>query len=150
MSEIFVIDGLVVEGWLFGNLTVGENTTGGTVRKEILGAKARHEKTKIGDDTLEISGKIAPKTFGGLQHMSYLQSACRDSMPVYVTRGGVNPMGWFIVTNISNGHRHIDVDGTGRLVDFSIQLEATESPSALGIVSTVLNRITSIIGELFR
>ncbi|SNY93438.1 hypothetical protein SAMN04515647_3733 [Cohaesibacter sp. ES.047] len=150
MSEIFVIDGLIVEGWLFGGMTVSENTTSGSVRKEILGAKARHEKTKQGDDVLEISGKIAPKQFGGLRHMRYLQSACRDAVPIFVTRGVTEPLGWYVVTSINNGHRHIDIDGIGRLIDFSIQLEATESPTKLGTVSTILNRITSIIGELFR
>ncbi|MCV6548545.1 MAG: phage tail protein [Cohaesibacter sp.] len=148
MSQIFVIDGIAFEGYDLGNLTIAEKVSTGAVRKQILGGKARHEKVREGDLKISLAGKIAPKEFGGLQNLNHLKIATKNSEPVFMTRGRFEPLGWFIVTNGDFRHRHIDVDGIGRLIDFTIELEETDRPAAGSGVFGAVQRFTSIVKDI--
>ena len=147
MSEIFVIDGVVGQGYDLGDLTISESSTPRVARKEILGAPARHEKVGEGDFKLSLGFKIAPREFGGLSTLTHLHQAAQACTPVFVLRGAT-PMGWYIVQSINSGHRHIDAGGIGRLVDASIELERTDGPAATGTVQAVAQRLGTILRDI--
>lgn len=139
MAILYVIGGVVIEGLVFGNMTVSERASPKVARKTVLGAGPRHEKTGQGEERLSLSCKLAPEEFGGLGSTDSLYEAAVNATPVYVTRADGAVLGWYLVSNTNLTHRHLARSGTGNLADFTLELERTESPSIGSIIGSLIS-----------
>jgi uncharacterized protein len=144
MSDLFVIDGVVIKGQVFGDLRSSQTTTARVARKGVLGGRQRHEKIGKGDKKFTLEGKIAPFELGGFPEVTGLEEACDNAVPVFVARGDGSVLGWYTIASCEMSDRHLSGRGIGRVIDVSLELELTLKPDR----SAAMTRLKNLMERL--
>lgn len=99
----------------------------------VIGAMPPQEFTGEATEEYEIRGKLFPQRFGGLDGLEAMQAMSRSGDSYFLMRGDGRPMGWYVVKSLRVHSSYLDGGGVGRVIEFSIRLDAAQSPSADGI-----------------
>ncbi|CAE6784507.1 hypothetical protein R69658_04230 [Paraburkholderia aspalathi] len=87
-----------------------------------VGSRPARQFTGAGDDTITLSGLLAPNQFGKLQSLTELRDMA-DAGDAYVLVDGAGRVyGAFVIEGMSEGQTLHTKDGTPRRIDFSIEL----------------------------
>lgn len=92
-------------------------------RSDRFGAIASSQFTGPGQDALSIGGAIVPEaagSFGAIRTLRLMADE-GDAYPFVDGSGAV--WGQFVIVGMDEGRKHLLVDGTPRLIDFSLELE---------------------------
>ena len=92
-----------------------------------VGARAGHQFVGVGDDSISISGWIAPGQIGSYASIAALR-AMGDSGQAYALVGGTGEVfGQYVILQLDETGTHHGKDGTPRRVEFSLQLKRVDN-----------------------
>jgi phage protein U len=115
------------------------------VPKDVIGRRPPLEAVGEGEETIRLSGRIFPKTLGGLGDMEALDLQRVAGFPLPLMRGDGMPMGFFVIETLTQRSSRLDGDGVGRIVDFDLVLKRAEPPGAATLASLAM----SLVSRLF-
>lgn len=101
--------------------------------KPIAGGPTLLEHVGEGVGDARLTGKLFPKKFGGLSSISTLHALRRSGNPQFLMRGDGVPVGWYVITKVTEKSTYLAADGVGQVVDFTVDLKASPSPGAMGL-----------------
>lgn len=110
----------------------------GFAEKAVVGRRPILEAVGEGPETLSLSGRLFPEKFGGLGEVEQLQAQRQAQMAIPVMRGDGTPLGFFVITGLSQKHTKLDRGGVGKIVDIEIKLKRSDPPGA-GAIGSFLN-----------
>lgn len=105
------------------------------VDKPVVGARKPMEWVGEGDETFTISGRIFPKTYGGLNGLARLRAARAAGQPQFLMRGDGRPMGFVAILSVSEKSTYLDRDGVGKVIEFDVTVKQSGPPSIGGFIS---------------
>ena len=91
-----------------------------------VGLRDAHQYTGKGDDTITLSGWVAPELTGSLYSLDAVRLMADTGKSWILIQGTGRIYGSFIITNMTEGRTVLDDDGDARRVDFSITLKRTD------------------------
>jgi len=95
-----------------------------------VGARDARQYTGLGDETIVLSGVLAPELTGSLDALKELR-AMGDTGAAYVLVDGAGAVyGAFLIEGLDEGQTLHHSDGTPRKVDFTINLVRTDDDQA--------------------
>ncbi len=103
---------------------------------KVLGAAPIYENMGEGDRQRKIKGATFPYTQSfedGLTLLDRLEVMRRNGEPQHLFRGDGRPLGWFVITKLSEAHKDLGFNGVGSQVSFDISLTQTDSPGIGGL-----------------
>ena len=96
--------------------------------KAVVGARPPLEAVGEGEGTLKVSCKLFPEKLGGLSYIDILRAQQSAQQGVPVMRGDGAPLGFMVITEISEKHERLDAAGVGRIVTVEISLKKADPP----------------------
>lgn len=91
-----------------------------------VGERDAHQYTGKGEESITLSGWIAPALAGKISSIDDLRAMADQGESYVLVEGTGKIYGQFVITNISDGRSIFFVDGMPRKVDFSIQLKRVD------------------------
>ncbi|AIY43002.1 Phage-related tail protein [Collimonas arenae] len=101
-----------------------------------VGARDAHQFTGKGDDTVTLSGWIAPELTGSVYSLDALRLMADTGKSWILILGTGRILGSFIITNMTEGRTHLAQDGDAGRIEFTIALKRTDE-SVLGLLNTL-------------
>ncbi len=95
---------------------------------ERVGARAAHQYVGPGEETLELSGVVAPELTGSQASLQLLEKLANEGRPLALVNGTGKVLGAFVVTAQRETHTLFFPDGTPRRIDFQLSLLRTDEP----------------------
>ncbi len=86
--------------------------------------------TGFAQPTIQIEGLMFPKEFGGrsdYESIRAVQASGRAVMMVGLAASAGRNFGRVVITTVSDTQSEIDVDGLGKMVEFSVTVEGTDA-----------------------
>lgn len=142
---LYKIGALTLDTRPFSVDEVQRTTSADFADKPIVGGPVAREFMGEGDDKITLSGQLVPFKTGGLTELEMLRSMLRSGQKLPVLRGDGTRLGWYVITEISEGHRELMRDGVGFFIKHSINLLKV-SPE--GASPSVIGTILSLFGKL--
>jgi len=105
--------------------------------KAVVGARPILEWVGEGVETLKIGGKILPKRIGGAKEMAALDALRKSGVAQLVVRGDGKVLGWHVIKSLSQTSTYLDPSGVGQVIEFELNLEVAEAPSASSYVTSI-------------
>lgn len=118
---------------------VGHDGHASHVEHPVMGAVPPLEFTGPGNDEWTVEGEMFPRHFGGLSELQTLHALRQSGKPQFLMRGDGTPMGWVVITRVSDHSTNLWRDGTGRVIRFSIALKQSAAPSASGMFDALMS-----------
>lgn len=97
---------------------------------ERVGARAARQYLGPGEDTVRISGVLAPEITGDPASLDVLREMAADGEPLPLVDGRGRVYGAYTITAIEETSAYLFADGTPRRIEFAITLERDEDPEA--------------------
>jgi phage protein U len=91
-----------------------------------FGLRNARQYTGLGDDTITLSGWIAPELTGSLYSLDALRLMADTGKSWILIQGTGRIYGSFVIESMTEGRTVLDNDGDARRVEFSITLERTD------------------------
>jgi phage protein U len=101
-----------------------------------VGARNARQFTGKGDDTITLSGWIAPELTGSVYSLDALRLMADTGKSWVLIAGTGRILGSYIITGMTEGRTVLGQDGDAGKIDFSITLERTDE-SVLGLLNTL-------------
>jgi phage protein U len=99
------------------------------VEKPVLGRRPPNESVGEGPETNKLTVKLFPEKFGGLSGLAALDAIRISGEPQYFMRGDGTPLGWHVITNVTEKSTYLDAGGVGRVIDVEINLKRDDPPA---------------------
>lgn len=113
------------------------STAAGFAEKAVLGRRPPLEFVGEGPETMVIRGRIFPEKLGGLDGLGLLDAARRSGDAQFLMRGDGRPLGFFVVTNVSETSRYLNAKGVGKQINFDLTVKRSDDPTAMGYFSSI-------------
>ncbi|WP_211461792.1 phage tail protein [Collimonas silvisoli] len=101
-----------------------------------VGARNARQYTGKGDDTITLSGWIAPELTGSVYSLDALRLMGDTGKSWILIAGTGRIYGSFVITGMTEGRTVLAQDGDAGKIEFSITLERTDE-SVLGLLNTL-------------
>jgi phage protein U len=101
-----------------------------------VGARDAHQFTGKGDDTITLSGWIAPELTGSVYSLDALRLMADTGKSWILIQGTGRIFGSFVITSMTEGRTVLGQDGDAGRIEFSITLKRTDE-SVLGLLNTL-------------
>lgn len=101
-----------------------------------VGTRDAHQYTGKGDDTITLSGWIAPELTGSLYALDALRAMADTGQSWILIQGTGRIYGSFVITSMSEGKTHLASNGDPGRVEFAITLKRTDD-TVLGMLGTL-------------
>ena len=98
-------------------------------RKDVIGRRQVYEHTGEGADKYTIRGRLFPLRLGGLGVLALAHTIREKGSAQMAIRGDGLVLGWFVITDIEEGHTYLSADGVGQLIEVTVEMERTDAPS---------------------
>lgn len=105
---------------------------------QVIGTSPAYEDMGIGESTVQISGVIYPRALGVDGGFTTLLGASKSRTPLPFMLGDLTAMGWTIIDGIKRSDENLDPTGVGRTIEFKASLLRTDTPSGIGLISSIL------------
>lgn len=89
---------------------------------ERVGARAAHQYVGPGEDTIELSGLIAPELTGDPASLDLLRAMADEGRPLALVDGTGLVHGAYVITAIDEEHTLFFADGAPRRIEFRLSL----------------------------
>lgn len=96
--------------------------------KGIIGRRPALEFVGEAPEQLTLSAKLFPSKLGGLDELNNLDTIRRSGLPQYVMRGDGRPLGWFVISAVTEDSSHLDAQGVGQVIEVEIDLVRADGP----------------------
>ena len=116
--------------------------------KPVLGIMPPLEWVGEGGESWNLSAKLFPARFGGLDALQKLFQMRAAGQPQYFARGDGKAMGWVIIDKVSEKSSWLDPRGIGQVIDVDVSLRAASKPSD-GSFYSVMQAVTSVLASGF-
>ena len=103
-----------------------------------VGARAASQYLGPGDDTITLSGWVAPELTGSAASIALLRRMADTGTPYLLLAGTGDVLGAFKVTSADETQTLFFVDGSARRVEFTFVLECVDSSRAGSLFGTGL------------
>lgn len=99
-----------------------------------VGARDAYQFTGPGDDSITLTGWIAPELTGNAESIDTLRRMGDTGQAWVLVEGTGKVIGTFFIDSISEGRQHMQQDGRAKRIDFTLSLKRTdeEDPGTLG------------------
>ncbi len=113
--------------------------TGETKHAEhhVLGGAPLYEFMGEGKRTIKLKGAVFPDNFGGLDQLGALEQMRRLGAPQHLLRGDGTPMGWVVIEDVNEDHEHLNPQGVGRVISYTIDMKVAGAPGAGAFIDIV-------------
>ncbi|SNY94048.1 hypothetical protein SAMN04515647_4373 [Cohaesibacter sp. ES.047] len=99
------------------------SSTATWAEKAVMGTLPPSEFMGEGPESLSLSGKLLPYKLGGLSELDTLRSYLKKGEVVPVMRGDGVRLGTYALTDISEKHDHLQREGVGFVIGYSLSLK---------------------------
>ncbi|MGH8077421.1 MAG: phage tail protein [Lysobacter sp.] len=89
---------------------------------ERVGARAAHQYLGPGEDTVELSGLIAPELTGDPASLDLLRNMAGEGRPLALVDGTGTVHGAFVITALNETRTLFFADGAARKIEFQLSL----------------------------
>lgn len=89
---------------------------------ERVGARAAHQYVGPGEETIELSGLVAPELTGSPASIATLKAMANEGRPLAMVAGTGEVMGSYLITDIVETGTLFFPDGTPRKIEFRMSL----------------------------
>ena len=96
---------------------------------ERVGARAAHQYVGPGEETIELSGTVAPELTAGEVSINVLRDLAEDGRPLPLVDGRGYVYGAYVIKGISEGKSVFFKDGAARKIEFSMSLLRVDETS---------------------
>lgn len=103
-----------------------------------MGTRDAKQATGLGDDTITLSGWIAPELTGSALSLDALRVMGNMQKSWLLVEGTGRVYGTFIIMDLNEGKTHLKSNGEARRIEFSITLERTDE-GALSLLDDLGN-----------
>ena len=142
---LYMIGAVSLDTTPFSIDEVDRNATADFAVKPVLGAAPRREFMGEGDDTIVLTGQILPSVIGGLTELETLHGFRRAGQRLPVMRGDGRMMGWFVITQVQEGHKNLLDGGVGFTLQHTVTLVKVDPA---GTDASIIGTIFSLFGAL--
>jgi phage protein U len=127
---LYQLGPVTVDTFPFSVDAVDRESSADFAAKDLLGRIKGQEFVGEGDDTLSLKGKILPfkPRMNGLPAWEVLHGLRKSGEPLYVMRGDFIALGWFVITNMREGHSMLHPNGIGQQIEHEIRLLKVDAP----------------------
>ncbi len=106
---------------------------------EVVGAHPALEFVGEAQESWRVRGSVFPKKFGGVDELNALHAMRRTGAAQFWMRGDGVPMGWVVIERVTEKSTYLAADGTGRVIEFDVDLKRASGPSADGIFNALFS-----------
>ena len=99
---------------------------------ERVGARAAHQYVGPGEETIELSGVVAPELTGSEASLATLVELANEGRPLALVSGTGQVLGAFVITSKRETRTLFFQDGTPRRIDFQLTLLRTDETQQAG------------------
>ncbi len=107
--------------------------------KQLLGQRKGHEFVGEGEEKIVLRGSLFPETLGGLDGLAVLDALRSSGTPQMLLRGDGVDLGWFLIERVHGNNKHLNREGVGKKIDFTIELVRDDPPSAADYLATLFS-----------
>ena len=104
-----------------------------------VGAKDAKQYTGPGDDTITLSGWFAPEFNGSPLAINILRAMGDTGNAWVLVEGTGRIYGQWVIKSLSEGRQHIQANGAGKRIEFTIVLECVDN-SVNSAISSVIDK----------
>lgn len=126
-----------------------------------VGTRDAFQYTGPGDDTITLSGWVAPELAGTLYSLDALRLMADSGKSWILIQGTGKIYGTFVITSMSEGKTILGKDGDPQRVDFSIGLKRTDASllsllgdiggiKSMASIEGIANRLTDSVNGVIR
>lgn len=104
-----------------------------------VGARAAHQYVGPGEDTIELSGLVAPQITGTAASLDTLRQMADEGRPLALVSGTGVVFGAFLISSLSETRTLFFADGEARRIEFRLSLthaDAAAETAATGAATT--------------
>lgn len=107
---------------------------------ERVGARAAHQYVGPGEDTIELSGIVAPELTGDPASLELLRDMADEGRPLALVDGAGVVHGAYVIASLNETRTLFFADGTARRIEFQLSLtciddDAIAEPANQGVVA---------------
>lgn len=95
-----------------------------------VGARAAHQYLGPGDDTIQLSGLVAPELTGDPASLDLLRGMADDGRPLSLVDGTGIVHGAFVITDLAETRTLFFPDGAARRIEFELSLTRVDESEA--------------------
>ena len=95
---------------------------------ERIGARIANQFLGPGEETVELSGLVAPEITGTPASLDQLRELADDGQPLPLVEGTGKVYGAYVITAINATHTLFFADGAPRRIEFSMSLRRVDAP----------------------
>lgn len=96
---------------------------------ERVGARAAHQYVGPGEETIDLSGTVAPELTAGEVSINTLRDLAEDGRPLPLVDGRGYVFGAYVIKGISEGKTLFFRDGAARQIEFQLSLLRVDETS---------------------
>ncbi|RPE74637.1 phage tail protein [Vulcaniibacterium tengchongense] len=93
---------------------------------ERVGARAAHQYLGPGDETIELSGVVAPELTGDPASLDVLREMADEGRPLSLVDGTGVVHGAYVITGLNATHTLFFADGIPRRIEFGLSLKRVD------------------------
>jgi len=138
---LMVLGALTFKVWPFNPTGTGSDSGGEYVEKPVMGRRPPLEFVGDASEDFTISVRLFPAKLGGLGSLDQLHTIRKSGIPQYLMRGDGVPLGWFVVTNVSEQSSYLDARGVGQQIDVEITLRRADAPQDADFFAIVIGTL---------
>ncbi|AEK60850.1 phage tail protein [Collimonas fungivorans] len=112
-----------------------------------VGTRDAHQYTGKGDDTITLTGWIAPELTGSLYSLDALRLMADTGKSWILIQGTGRIYGSFVITSMTEGRTVLAKNGDAGRVDFAVTLKRTDE-SVLTMASGLMGMAGGLMGKL--
>ncbi len=116
---------------------IARKSGGDYASKAVMGRRPTLEWVGEADEEWELTGRLFPEALGGLKDMQELHDQRVAGKALPFMRGDGVPLGWVVITVVSEKSSNLGSDGVGRVIEVGISVKRTDPPPNDQVHSTV-------------
>jgi phage protein U len=97
---------------------------------ERVGVRQARQYVGPGDDTIDLSGMIAPPLTGDVASLETLRQMANEGRPLALVDGAGSVHGAFVITSLNETRSLFFRDGTPRKIEFQLSLLHVDEPAS--------------------
>ncbi|WP_319498096.1 phage tail protein [uncultured Cohaesibacter sp.] len=133
---LYCIGAVIVDTRPFSAEEMGHSVSATWAEKAVMGTMPPSEFMGAEAETMTLSGTLLPYKLGGLTALETLKGYVGAGAVVPVMRGDGARLGNFALVSISETHKHLQRQGVGFVVSYSLSLKMMPG-SGLGRMQTI-------------
>lgn len=142
---LFVFGALVIDTRPFNADEMYRTSQASLAQKSTLEGFQPSEFMGEGEETITLSGKLAPLRVGGLSELEFCERMCKDGFRAPLMRGDGRRFGTYQITNVREHHSDFVRSGVGFFVHYTLNLKKVQG-GANG--ASVINSILSVFNSI--